>query len=92
MINGQETLAFLQKLISEPAYQYVSDEELLLQLKDVITNDNFCSAEISEPHYLRGLAESEKVTSGPEFIESLILVATCIICAGLASGLTQVCL
>ena len=68
------------------------DSDLLGRLHYVLAQDGYAIQQLQEvPHrFLRGLAEEEGEASGGNFLVSVFMVILCIVCAGFASGLTQV--
>ena len=83
-MNIEATLSFLRELAASPA----SDESLVSSLLSALTQDGY-SLHLNEPHYLRRL-ESTAEPGSTDYTVSVILVTVCVICAGCASGLTQV--
>lgn len=83
----QQTQAFLSLLASCQADSL--DSDLLGGLQHALSSDGFIiqHSQGLAHRYLRGLAES---SGGDIDFVSLVMVAVCVICAGFASGLTQV--
>ena len=83
-----ETHSFLSLLGSCQAE--FSESELLGKLHQALNSDGYAVQSFqSSPHrFLRGLAEES--SGGGVDILSVMMVIVCIVCAGFASGLTQV--
>ncbi len=81
----ETTLKFLRSL-TEDTYFEAEDNVLLDLLKRSLGVDGY---NLKQVHYLRGL-EALESPNDPEFIVNLICIFLCVLCAGFASGLTQV--
>ena len=84
-----ETISFLQSLEDGTTAQ-LNRNELISNLVKSLSIDGISlndQIQIQSQRSLRGLSEA---TMGGVNIEDVALVGVCIICAGLASGLTQV--
>lgn len=89
--NLHQTQVFLDLLHScQENATYAGD--LAVRLVEALNADGYALQEIEQPVFrsLRGLAESSEGGGGVNVI-ALVMVAVCVLCAGLASGLTQVC-
>lgn len=84
-MNIEATLSFLRELSALPQ----SDSGLVHSLITALSQDGY-SLKPYEHHYLRRL-ESQAQPGSADYTVSVILVTICVICAGCASGLTQVC-
>lgn len=83
------TLDFIHDLLNKCDSQQ-PDENLISSLHSALAIDGFKLVKFGGNH-LRGLAEEEPEKPGdPDFATNLILVMICVMCAGFASGLTQV--
>jgi hypothetical protein len=81
----QATLNFVKEFVV--SHDFVEDESFFLEsLKSSLSSDGFI---LKRVHYLRGLEALEE-PGDPEFTTNIILVFICVLCAGFASGLTQV--
>jgi len=87
----QATQSFLSLLGSCQAE--LQESHLLAQLNEALSIDGYTlqrtTQELSH-RFLRGLAEEEAAPSGKVDIVAVFMVILCIVCAGFASGLTQV--
>ena len=87
----QATQSFLSLLGSCQAE--LQESHLLAQLNEALSIDGYTlqrtTQELSH-RFLRGLAEAEAAPSGKVDIVAVFMVILCIVCAGFASGLTQV--
>lgn len=86
----QQTQAFLNLIAT--CHSNVQEADLLGSLEQALFSDGFVIQQIRDGshRYLRGLAESEEGGEGKLDVVSLIMVVVCVVCAGFASGLTQV--
>ena len=86
----QATQSFLSVLGSCQAE--LQDSQLLAQLNKALSIDGYTLQKTTQElshRFLRGLAE-EEAPSGKVDIVAVFMVILCIVCAGFASGLTQV--
>lgn len=86
----QATQSFLSLLGSCQAD--LQDSHLLAHLNEALSIDGYTLQKTTQElthRFLRGLAEEEE-PSGKVDIVSVFMVIVCIVCAGFASGLTQV--
>lgn len=91
MINPEQlsqTLAFLQSLGCHASESGALDSSLVENLLSSLVEDGF-TLKSTQTFHLRRL-ESSPDTSPAAMVSNLIPVAICVICAGFASGLTQV--
>lgn len=88
----QATQSFLNLLGSCQAELH--DSQLLGKLNEALSIDGYTLQKTTQElshRFLRGLAE-EEAPSGKVDIVAVFMVILCIVCAGFASGLTQVCI
>lgn len=85
-----QTQAFLNLLAS--CHSNVQAADLLGSLEQALSSDGYIIQQLhnGSHRYLRGLSESEEGGEGKLDVVSLIMVVVCVVCAGFASGLTQV--
>lgn len=81
----QHTMDFLKAIAADVVNEKINYEDLVKDLKSSMLSDGF-----GRIQYLRGLHESVEGPNNPDFGISLFLVFLCVLCAGFASGLTQV--
>lgn len=81
-------ILFQDAIQNHDSYRNMSDSNLLSLFHDAALRDGLYFQEASRSH-LRGLSSSTS-SSNSGTIMNVILVLVCVICAGLASGLTQV--
>lgn len=87
----QATQSFLSVLGSCQAG--LQDSQLLAQLNEALSIDGYTLQKTTQElshRFLRGLAEEEEAPSGKVDVVAVFMVILCIVCAGFASGLTQV--
>lgn len=86
-----QTETFLNLLAS--CQSHVQAADLLGGLQQALSSDGYIIQQLQDGshRYLRGLSEhSEEGGEGKLDVVSLIMVVVCVLCAGFASGLTQV--
>ncbi len=92
LLHGESTVLFLQRLLDSQRTDLNSNEDFLFSsLQSALNTDGYALKtlqSLATNQNLRGLEELES-PGEPAFNVSIILVLICIICAGLASGLTQ---
>ncbi len=93
-----QTIQFLEEHLAMGNVQHNSTM-LLFKLLQTISSDGFSLVPVEDPtvafdhhppgQHLRRLQETSDPNSS-EFVMNLVLALVCVICAGFASGLTQV--
>lgn len=85
-----ETEAFLNILHSCQHDKIAAGVSLRETLQQALYIDGYVLHKLDIQRSLRGLAESSESSGGGVNVTALLMVGLCILCAGFASGLTQV--
>jgi hypothetical protein len=89
--NHVHTVSFLADLVHAGVHNY-DVASLISSLNSVLAEDNIECSYNSHGYLRRSLAEESEYASpgSPTFVTDVIMVCVCVLCAAMASGLTQV--
>lgn len=87
-MNFDATISFLKDVSISHEIRTIN-ADIIPTLLSALKQDGY-SIKNNQPHYLRGLGEDLAEPGSSDYMTSVILVCVCVICAALASGLTQV--